>query len=107
MRCRRATVGVVFLVVVIVFSFLGCLFVWVLVKREDRPWTPVSVGSGTGRVVVKDTVLCIRRPIGVDAGNRRYTLLLSFPCVSAQGGVAACPSLLDCSAYPDDEGVSQ
>ena len=26
MRCRRAVVGVVFLVFVIVFSFLGCLF---------------------------------------------------------------------------------
>ena len=34
MRCRRSVFGVVVLVVVIVFSFLGCLFVWVLIKRE-------------------------------------------------------------------------
>ena len=34
MRCRRAVFGVIFLVVVIVFSFLVCLFVWVLIKRE-------------------------------------------------------------------------
>lgn len=34
-------------------------------------------------------------------------LLLSFPRVSTPGGVAACPSLLDCPADPDDEGVPQ